>query len=713
MIGNISVRLTGSKRNLLAVLASSAVFTAGCSNMVSTAPQLSPNTSAATIGGRIHGGNQPISGAAVTLYYAGQTGNGSGDPSGGPGNGAAIVAATTTSSNDGTGSFSFSKSATNGDTTVTGNQFSCPVAGDPVVYVVARGGNTLNTGDPSVSNTAAAFVGVYGLCSQIGPGNFIDLSEATTVATMATIAQYFNPVTESVGADGIGFAKAAIVRTVNTISTLANVQTGTAVTSTQLTGTGSASSVRVTATPESAKLNLIANIISACVNNASASAPACTTLFANATPPDTAVTSRPISTPAFTQATDVLQALYYMFTNPTSGGSTHMQNLFNLAPAVGAPYQPTLVSVPSHWSIAINYRTSDTCGAGSGDFINSPQDMNIDTQGNVWIANGQASSGNMVEISSAGVPTACIQSGGSNGGGVVDNAGNIWYTAASSNNVYRYKPTDQSILAFPTSAPAIALFADGAPWNSSLAPAANIYFSTAAGSLYQIPAGASATSAVTPVQISSLVGSNPTRIMVDINKNIWVTSGSNFISEVVPAASDPGNSNGYLNGFATYQFGAPNNTYSLSVVGNPATVYVSSNGPNNSITSFTGTGTNYSVAWTRSGGLAGINNPSAIALDGRSSVWALNQASDTSTGLYAVSGFTSAGASLTPDGTSAGGLQLGSSYLTGGNAAVIDISGNLWVAGSGNSVTEIVGGVVPVYQPYSVGLQNGRFQTLP
>src|ERR1700743_1187609 len=38
MIGNYFARLTGSKRNLLALLASSVVLTAGCANMSSTAP---------------------------------------------------------------------------------------------------------------------------------------------------------------------------------------------------------------------------------------------------------------------------------------------------------------------------------------------------------------------------------------------------------------------------------------------------------------------------------------------------------------------------------------------------------------------------------------------------------------------------------------------------------------------------------------------------
>lgn len=53
------------------------------------------------------------------------------------------------------------------------------------------------------------------------------------------------------------------------------------------------------------------------------------------------------------------------------------------------------------------------------------------------------------------------------------------------------------------------------------------------------------------------------------------------------------------------------------------------------------------------------------------------------------------------------------SYLNGGNAIAIDFSGNVWMAGSGNSVTELVGAGVPVYQPFSLGYTNGRFQQIP
>ncbi|HEX7159252.1 MAG TPA: hypothetical protein VF214_09575 [Edaphobacter sp.] len=682
--------------------------------MATTATSLNADTTSVTIGGRIHGGNQPVSSATVTLYYAGQSGLGSGDSSGNP-----IVAATTTSASDGTGSFSFSKNPTAG-LSASGNTYSCPTSGDPLVYVVARGGNTLGTGDSSVNNSAAAFIGIYGTCNEIGAGNFINLSEATTVATMAAITQYFNPVTESVGADGITVAKNSLVHATDTISRLADVAAGTARASTPLAGSGvGVGSVNVTATPETAKLNLLANIISACVNNASASASACTTLFANATPPDVGVTSRPYHSAAFTQATDVLQALYYIFTNPGNGSSAHLQNIFNLAPAVGAPYQPALTQAPSDWTLAINYSSTSTCGSSSGDFLNSPNEINTDNSGNVWVANGQASTGNLIEISSSGVPSTCVfLGGGTQGGAVVDALGNIWSGSSGSNNLYRYNPSTQSVLTYTTPAPVVALFADASTVTPNPADS-NIYFTTAgspttSGSLYQVANGATATTATAPVQISAVVGPNPVSIIVDKTLSVWVSSGTNVISQVVPnAASTAPN---YLNGYATYQFGVPGNSYSISTnpIPNAPSVFTSTTGTSDGFAGLIGSGTNYNLSWTTTAGQAGISTPTVIAVDGRGNVWGLNSTSDTSTGLYAVSEVSVLGVSLSPDSTANGGFQLGASYLTGGNALAIDMSGNVWMAGSGNSVTELVGAGVPVYQPFSLGLWWGnRFQQIP
>ena len=52
-----------------------------------------------------------------------------------------------------------------------------------------------------------------------------------------------------------------------TANNLVNVATGQAVTSATLNGSGTGTGLSITATPESAKLNTIANILSACVNS--------------------------------------------------------------------------------------------------------------------------------------------------------------------------------------------------------------------------------------------------------------------------------------------------------------------------------------------------------------------------------------------------------------------------------------------------------------
>src|ERR1700677_3915342 len=96
MIGNNLPQLTGTRGSLLVLLASSALFMAGCSNM-STAPGSNLVSNARTIGGKVHGGSQPVSGATVKLYYAGQ-------------GTAPTEAATTLSGAD--GSFSFTNSGT-------------------------------------------------------------------------------------------------------------------------------------------------------------------------------------------------------------------------------------------------------------------------------------------------------------------------------------------------------------------------------------------------------------------------------------------------------------------------------------------------------------------------------------------------------------------------------------------------------------------------
>jgi hypothetical protein len=697
MIGNNLPQLTGTKRSLLVLLASSALFTAGCSNMMSTALSSGAVPQAKSIGGKVHGGFQPVIGATVKLYYAGQT------PSF-----PTTEAATTTSAAD--GSFSFTQSGTTGQPE-NGNIYSCPTTSNPLVYVIAKGGNTLGDGVSTESNSAAAFIGVYGDCSELTSSNFIELNEATTVATMVAVQQYFDPNSEGLSADGIGTAKIAIDSTPATIANMVNLTTGFAVTSTNIAGIHGLGASTVVATPESSKINLMANILASCVNNISASAPNCTTLFANAVPPNPATTSRPAGT-RFSQATDVLQALYFMLTNPTSGGTTNQANLFGLSAGVGAAFQPILTDQPSDWTVAIVYSSTSSCGTGGGALFSAPSQVAIDLNGQVWVANGEVTNGNVVQLTSNGAPSACnsfgsgataaksalfIDSTGSTGG-----AGKIWSSLSGSSTITRFNPIDSTHLTFTAAGPVLAITGDGT---------GNIFLSTATG-LYEIPAAfAAGATATTPTLLSSTV-TNAVSLMPDKTGAIWASSGTSTLQQVVGTTVNP--------------FTASANTQSVAV-NSANNVFVSSVTPGNSISYFANGGSGYLLLGSVAGPLGGLNQPTAITLDGASNVWIVNMLADTNPAFatdptapatqFGISEGSINGIPFSPD-SSSGAFQKPASFLSPGSQSgiMVDQSGNVWIAGGGatnNFITEIVGAGVPLYQPYAQGLENGRFGSQP
>jgi hypothetical protein len=692
MIGNYFARLTGSKRNLLALLASGAVFTAGCSSISTTAPDASPLSSAATLKGTIHGGNQPVIGANVTLWFAGQ---------GGP----AVKAATTTS--DGSGSFTFNRGVVGDGTTPN---YVCPGGGSPLVYVTAHGGNTQNNGVPGQNNAAAAFIALYGDCSKIDASSFVYMSEVTTVATMAAIQQFFNPAQDTNGnidtivADGTGQQRLIMLNLPNTVNLLANAATGLAnpsLTIPAATSGGIASTVSLTATPETAKINTLGNIVSSCVNGTTAADPNCATLFAAAAPQTPNLTN--LNPGSFATATDTLQALFYIFTNPTNGSASNMTNLFGLQPATGAPYQPSLSAKPNDWTVAVSYASSSTCGTptgGTGQFISSPTDIAVDFLDNVWFGNAQTG-GNLSSISAGGAPYYCVNfdAGLGSSGGTVDDQGNIW--SAGGTTMYRYNPNTRTSLAFSVGVAPLAITADGVH---------NVYFTAVAGavgSLYQLTGASTATVGVAPTQISNAVGSAPLRLMPDFNGNatqgnIWVSSGDTFVSQVSPSTAV-----GNLNGFVTTPYTTSGNSY--GVTASKGGVFVSSF-DTGAIDQFVPSGGSYVSATGfpfTAASSAGISNPTGIALDGRLNTWIPNSSAAS---VSEISIFGGTSGAITPST----GYQKSPSFLNSNRAMVVDQAGNVWIAGSGNAfVTEIVGQGIPIYAPYALGLLNGRFQTIP
>ena len=114
----------------------------------------------------MNGGNQPVTGATITLWFAGQ-----GEPPLPP-----TKAATTTT--DGKGAFSFVRDTTGGTHDGTTNTYSCPAGvASPLVYVLSQGGNTQNNGVAGQTNAAAGFIALYGSCTELSADNFVFMSE--------------------------------------------------------------------------------------------------------------------------------------------------------------------------------------------------------------------------------------------------------------------------------------------------------------------------------------------------------------------------------------------------------------------------------------------------------------------------------------------------------------------------------------------------------
>jgi hypothetical protein len=187
--------------------------------------------------------------------------------------------------------------------------------------------------------------------------------------------------------------------------------------------------------------------------------------------------------------------------------------------------------------------------------------------------------------------------------------------------------------------------------------------------------------------------------------NIWVSSGASFISQVSPTTATGA---GVLNGFLTAPYTAPTGTsYGLTLDHN-SDVFASA----------VDTGAIFQLAhsaattWTPAGGnwpftaaSAGISGPTGIAVDGRKNTWIPNS---TSPSLSEISFF---GPNPLSPST---GFQKDPTFLNASKALAVDQAGNVWVAGTGNNfITEIVGGAVPLYQPYAVGIAVGRFQDIP
>ncbi len=294
----------------------------------------------AVLGGFVHGGATPISGAEVDLYAAGAGGYGT--PA------RPVLSAPVTT--DASGSFSIPSG------------FTCQ-PGDQV-YLLATGGMPA----PSTSaNSSIALAAALGSCSAITPSTSINVNEVTTVAAAYALAAFMSSPT-GLSSSGTPLALTGVQNAFLNAANLASVASGQA----NATTPGGNGTVPV------AEINTVANILAACVDSTGTAA-SCSALFTGATPP-----GGKTPTDTFTAA---LNIAHYPGQNVSS--------LFGLN-AAAAPFQPSLTAAPHDWSLAVTY-TGGGIGNGSGGNLSplSPHapynhGIAVDGLGNVWVANLQS-----------------------------------------------------------------------------------------------------------------------------------------------------------------------------------------------------------------------------------------------------------------------------------------------------------------------------------
>jgi streptogramin lyase len=353
-----------------------ALFTANCLAAVLMLPLLGcgidpapVSTSGAGFQGRVHGGQQPVSGATIALYAAGLTGDGTG---------ASNLLGTHVVTTDSTGSFS-----------ITGD-YLCPTATTPV-YLVARGGNPgLAVG---TSNAALVLVAALGDCGNLSSSTYVWINEATTVAAAWALSPFMGS-----GADvGAGATNLKGLR--NAFDGIANLVD-------PATGSAPGAALPEGASTETAKLYSLANILATCVNSDGATA--CAPLFAAAT--ETGVVP-----------SNTLDAALSIVRNPAA----NVASVFDVSPANG-PFQPGLDAAPHDWTLSVTF---GNCAPGCGG-LDLPGDLAIDASGSVWVSNYFG--GVVSKFSAVGVPAAVNGFPGlglnQSYGLAVDGSGNAWVT---------------------------------------------------------------------------------------------------------------------------------------------------------------------------------------------------------------------------------------------------------------------------------------------
>ena len=343
-----------------ASFAAAAAALTGCAGFTTTAA--APGIAGQSLGGLVHGGQQPVAGSHIYLFEVGATGYGSASTN--------IVTAAGSSGSDIYGNYVTSDQSGNWSL----NGYTC-VASTDQTYVLAVGGNP-GLQPSTVNNSAITLLAATGQCGNLVNVAKVFVSELSTAALITTAQQFFVDVNH-LGSSSTNTAGLATALT--TVADLADLGTSASRTA-NLSGTG--------VSPQN-KLNTLGDILAPCVNSAGPNSSACTTLFAAVTPS------------GGTTPSTVAGAMLLIASNPTN----NVSNIYSISSAT-APFQPELASAPNDFALAITY---------TGGGLTAPTNVAVDASGNAWVTNCVSCLTNPTPTGSDAIigisPTGVFQSG--------------------------------------------------------------------------------------------------------------------------------------------------------------------------------------------------------------------------------------------------------------------------------------------------------------
>ena len=567
-----------NRLSALLCVAVSVVLT-GCGDM----PGTSGPVSGSSMTGFVHGGQQPIVGAQVSMYAAGTTGYGMGATS--------LLRGGAVTSDSG-GFFNIN------------GQYTCPSA-SAQVYLVATGGNT-----GSGTNSKAVLMSALGSCGSLNTSTYINMSEVSSVASAFALAQFMTPGNVLVGTSSTNVT--GLQNAFATVNNLVDSTTGLARSATP-SGNGIVSMTTI---------NTLANIMAACVNT-TGGVGACPALFSAATPQ------------GGTAPTDTLSAILDIALNPAN----NVASLYNLPPAK-ATFQPALTAIPNDFTLSIQYSgggltagqllavdgggniwvpngtdpgtisefspvgvaLSGTNGFGGGG-LSYPESLAVDLTGNIWTAN--EGNGTVSKHTSGGVP---LSGNGYTAAGMlypygiaIDGTGNI-FTANGNNSVTKMNPAGTGT----------GLFTGGGldvPYALAIDASANVWVANGDRSS-QANSISKFSNTGTPAAATAYTGGGlmtPAGIAVDATGNVWA---ANFDASEVSKLNNAGvalSGTGYV---------TPNGTSALAIDGSN-TVWTANVDGSVSRIANSGVAISPATGYQAAGAMAEVG----IAVDASGNVW--------------------------------------------------------------------------------------------